>query len=548
MLVVLVCVLQLVLAARSGSRKDLLEAIKITPEYHLLRNGQLTTRIRGADQRLTRPRNDIEDVMTPGLICQTTIDLQHYTRFPEDLLKNNLFTFNRMYARSSYKTLKEAFRTGMDLIDDQLIFSLAAEILDICRIVIAEDESTDDLILAVSRKRGMLKLITTDKPVLIKAILSHNYLVTEAMAMIEAHFFTYLAPVDVDLSLIEPSSIRDLGYNTLYYIYDLLIQMVSVAEEDNPTFQLLEEYPDLVQKLYQLLYLPDARERKHVEVILIQLFNTHPNLRKQMVAMLRYKYEEMRDYFSEDYAFIYHDILAVHRGFFIMVKDDPEIQSEVLQSKLTGLFTVFVMPLLAHTDLADYADQWTFIMLEIGPDVEDCLHIFFDYAFSTGTPHSHYHRDRETIAILDNIISETEMTAESMTIVIRYLFEKAITMHIRPSMQETMLKTFFSEKSVAFECFNVGHGLMLYEVKEFPTAVFEIVAGLRKLFISIHKFGFEMPTCLLPMIEHTWEGEYEFIDFFTRPGLGIMDEESGELTAVVKEYQLAKAEYLKSKS
>lgn len=546
MLIILLCtVLQLVLASRTGSRVELLQAIKTRPDYHLLRNGEMTTRIRGAEKRLLRPRSQLKATI-PGLVCQATVDLSNYTRFKKTLLHNSLEVFQRLYERSSYKRLKEAIRTGLEMKDQRLVFSLCSEILDMCQLVLPEDDDSDAGTLTLSRQRVMLKLICVDRPEMMDAILNDNFLVTEAMQVIEKHLFLYLAPADLDIRNIEPSDISELGYATLQFIYNLLLRMVSEDKVESPTFKLIEEYPEFVQKVFQLLYLPDARERLQIDKIIIELFNTHPNLRKQMVALLKFKYEEMRDYFSEDYAFIYHDILTIHRGFYIMVKDDEQIQNVKMQRSLAGIFSTYSMPLLAHPDLPHYADQWAFIMLEIGPDVDDCLVSFFDFAFSSGTPHSHYYRDRETMNILENMISETEMTADSMIIVIRLLLEKAVKMQIRPSMQEDMLTTFFAEGSIIHQCFNIHNGEMLNAPQQAPFAMFEIVVGLRKLFVAFHKYEFEMPKNLIDIIERIWEGEFEFMDFWTRPGVAMMEDQTIEITKIKKKYELAKAEHLKN--
>jgi len=498
----------------------------------------------GWETRMHRPRQDPDEVpigmyikekLPASVICLVTGGLGDYTRFKTSDLKPNLALFKKLYKASHYRKVKGTLNNLSPKTAKSIVGKVAGEVLDMCQLVLPENSTTAEAKMLIGKKRSALKLFGGNNTMFINAVRQSEELTAKALKVIDTHLFGFLAPLEIDFSVVEPSEIADIAYPTMKHVYNLLLGLVAVADTSLPVFAAIEAYPDFIQKLHQLLYLPDARERKDLEVILINLFNCHSSMQKDLIAMLRFKYEEMQEYFTQDYAFIYHDLLAVHRGYYLIVKEDEERQNGALAIRLQGIFRKHVIPLVGLSDLADFADQWTFIMMEVGQDVDDALYAFLDEAFSLETPRTHYHRDLETLNILENVLNEIEMPASVWVEVIKFFFVKACKMIIRPSMHEIMLTKFFGSTSLAWTAFDTDSGTLRYDFQFYPLALFEINGGLRNLFIALHEMEFEIPELLLDLID-LWMPSMMFLETFAPCDSGFFDVEAKLLKGINDRY------------
>lgn len=81
-------------------------------------------------------------------------------------------------------------------------------------------------------------------------------------------------------------------------------------------------------------------------------------------------------------------------------------------------------------------------------------------------------------------MTDLELTCSEYQDFIKFIFNKACAMVIRPSMQDDMLQKLFGKDSIVWEGFNVENGTMMRDFRMFPLCLYEINRGLRRLYLS----------------------------------------------------------------
>lgn len=508
MRIVLLILLPALLWARPITRDQLVTAVRTSPEVSRNANGLLVLKIRRHEGRQHRPRKDPQDQIGVDVISSMGKGQGgSYTRFKAQALGPNLVKFTDAFNVSTYCKVKWNLRKMNPVELLQICEEVAGELLDMSSILLIENDDSRIAEAVLDEKREMLDFLAGKDAIFLPVIFDHPVLCQKAMGVIEAHLFDYQFPLDIDFAVVDPSSVQDVAFGTLKYVYNLLSSLASVTEVKSPAFVLIESYQNLIHKLFQLLYLPDANERRAVCVVLINLYNAHESLRKPLVALLGIKYAEMAEYFATDYAFIYHDILTIHRGFFLHAKDLHKDGKLIV--KLEGLFMKWTLPLLEHPDLADYGDQWAFCAIEMGMAQDDIFDQIQVHAFVAHPSRSHYYRDQELIRILDHLLWDMGLAGSEWIDMISFLLAKANGMFIRPAHHRILLETLFGEDSAIWKAFNSHDGEMMKDIPVFASGLLQVSLGLRRLYMACSEMG-KIPAALESTL-HLWLGGYQML-------------------------------------
>lgn len=125
--------------------------------------------------------------------------------------------------------------------------------------------------------------------------------------------FNFLEPLSIDTEEVRLDRIDEIGYPTVRPIYSLLNWLVLETDPQSPAFKFIETYDGLIEVLILLLRLPDGRERRLVQNILLNLFFYHPSCRPGIILEIELKIGEIGE-LADDYHFLFRELLALFRG------------------------------------------------------------------------------------------------------------------------------------------------------------------------------------------------------------------------------------------
>jgi hypothetical protein len=206
--------------------------------------------------------------------------------------------------------------------------------------------------------------------------------------------------------------------------------------------------------------------------------------------MLELKFMRM-DEIGVEYQFIYNELLTLFRGCHTILLSDEENTEEQQFDKMEIIFHTLIVPLVAKGGFRAFKDQYSFAMIEIGNrNSEKSMKIYMQHAFSYAHQQNCFYRDLTTIESLAEMLSELEINGKFIPVIIRFLFDAATQMRIRPRLQEDLIRCFFAESGLFHSTFNTENGEFKREVDISLLAWHEITLGLRRMFSAL--WGLEM--------------------------------------------------------
>lgn len=504
------------LYARSLTRGELAEAVLETPATYRSRTGRRMIQLPKSITLQDRSGHDIDlidglpravalKVVQDSLPCTFQLrSFYAYSRFDSPLLEENVIPFLELYDGFPFTEFDPIWMLleGNDLEAQK---EYIVRVVEMCGYILPYGS---DLLynLARSAHQECFVLLANDVHSMKVIIADDSALMSRTLAMIKSHLAFNFAPLEVNPDETDVSEISEAALGTLKLLYQILTFFVK--ETAGPAYEAIDAAAFLPEMLFNLLSLPDAREREFATVVLMNLFHRHRRHRREIAERLMRKFDQLIKH-QEHFSFVYLELLALLRSCKIHLTNENDPGNIPVVKLLNYIFANRVMPLLAIAEFPEFSQQWTFTFLEFVEDVGEAIDMLDQYAFAPSGARN-LDRDEETIVMYDTIFENIDATSQIWQQLIGSILQKAARLTIRPRLHQELYKMLFGEDSWLWSKFNVNNGTCKALAIKEPFVLSEVCIGLRQCYISFFELELAVPSNLLKIID-LWDPEAIFL-------------------------------------